>query len=147
MMGMIDISAKAPTLREAVVEAHVIMPPEVISLIKKNKVPKGNVLEQARLAGVLAAKQAPYLLPLCHPISLEHVQIDFLLSKDQIRITTTVKAQAKTGVEMEALVATAICALTIYDMCKPLDKEIVISGLKLLKKTGGKSGTYIRKSK
>lgn len=145
MTGMIDISRKAPTLREAVVEAVVIMPPKVISLIKKDKVPKGNVLEQAKSAGLLAAKQTPYLLPFCHPIPLEHMQIDFRISRDRIRVTTTVKAQAKTGVEMEALVATAICALTVYDMCKPLDKDIVISDLKLLKKSGGKSGRYERR--
>ena len=147
MTGMIDISLKAPTLREAMAGASVIMPPKVISLIKKDKVPKGNVLEQARAAGILSAKQTPYLLPFCHPIPLEHVQIDFRISRDRIRITTTVKAQAKTGVEMEALVAAAICALTVYDMCKPLDKDIVISEMRLLKKSGGKSGVYVRKSK
>lgn len=145
MSGMIDISQKAPSVREAVVEASVIMPPRIISLIKKDKVPKGNVLEQARLAGVLAAKQTPYLIPLCHPIPLEHVQIDFRLSSDRVKITTVVKARAKTGVEMEALCAAAICCLTVYDMCKPLSKDMAISDLKLLKKSGGKSGVYVRK--
>jgi len=144
-MKMVDIGSKEVTQREAFVEGTVSLDPKVIMAIRKNKIPKGDCLEAARLAGILAAKKTPALIPLCHPIAIEYVQINFLTGKNQIRITAIVRAKAKTGVEMEALTATAVAALTIYDMCKPLDKNIVISGIKLLKKTGGKSGTYIRK--
>ena len=146
-MGMIDISSKKVTEREAVVEGKVYLKPEVLKLIKNKKIPKGDVLETAKLAGILGAKKTPQIIPLCHPISIDFVDIEFFLKTKELKIRATVKGIAKTGVEMEAFVATAICALTIYDMCKPLDKEIVISDLKLLKKTGGKSGAYIRKSK
>lgn len=142
---MIDISAKITTLREAVAEAKVLTTSEVIELIKKDRVPKGNVLEAAKLAGILAAKKTPYLIPLCHPIPIEYINIEFSFKKNQVNLRATVKARAKTGVEMEALTAASLAALTIYDMCKPLDKGIVISDIKLLKKTGGKSGTYVRK--
>ena len=142
---MVDIGSKEVTQREAVVEGTVSLSQKVILAIRKNKIPKGDCLEAARLAGILAAKKTPSLIPLCHPISIEYAQINFLIRKNQIKITATVRAKAKTGVEMEALAATAVAALTIYDMCKPLDKNIVISGIKLLKKIGGKSGTYIRK--
>ena len=144
-MKMVDIGSKEVTQREAVVEGIVSLSQKVILAIRKNRIPKGDCLEAARLAGILAAKKTPSLIPLCHPISIEYAQVDFLMGKNQIKITSTVRAKAKTGLEMEALTATAIAALTIYDMCKPLDKNIVISGIKLLKKTGGKSGTYIRK--
>lgn len=144
---MIDIGKKEVTEREAVVEGKVFMKPSVVQTIKKKKIPKGDVLEAARLAGILAAKKTPYLIPLCHPIPIEYVNIEFILRNKQIRIVTTVRGRTKTGVEMEAFAATAICALTIYDMCKPLDREISISEIRLLKKTGGKSGTYIRKDK
>ncbi|MEK6728307.1 MAG: cyclic pyranopterin monophosphate synthase MoaC [Candidatus Omnitrophota bacterium] len=142
---MVDIGSKEVTQREAVVEGTVSLSPKAILAIRKNKIPKGDCLEAARLAGILAAKKTPSLIPLCHPISIEYAQVNFLTGKNQIKITATVRAKAKTGVEMEALTATAVAALTIYDMCKPLDKNIVISGIKLLKKIGGKSGTYIRK--
>ena len=146
-MGMIDIRAKEVTEREAIVEGIVFIRPEVIRAIKKKKVPKGDVLEAARVAGILAAKKTPFIIPLCHPIPIEYVEINFSTGANKIKITTTVRAKAKTGVEMEALVATAISALTIYDMCKMLDKDMVISGIKLLRKSGGKSGTYVRKAK
>lgn len=144
-MKMVDIGAKEISERQAVVEGVVSLSPKVIFVIKKKNIPKGDVLEAARLAGILAAKKTPALIPLCHPIAIEFAEINFSLSKNKIKINTTVRAKAKTGVEMEALTATAVAALTIYDMCKPLDKNIVISDMKLLKKTGGKSGTYIRK--
>lgn len=146
-MKMVDITDKEITEREAIVEGIVSLKPKVILTIKKNKIPKGDVLEAAKLAGILAAKKTPFIIPLCHPIAIEYVDIDFFLKKDKIKITTTVHGQTKTGVEMEAFVATCVAALTIYDMCKPLDRDIVISEIKLLKKTGGRSGTYLRNSK
>ena len=144
---MIDITKKKITKREAIVEAVILLKPQVIRLIRAKKIPKGDVLEASRVAGILAAKKTPFLIPLCHPIPIECVEINFNIEKDEIKIRTSVCGAAKTGMEMEAMTATAICALTIYDMCKPLDKDIVISDIKLIKKTGGKSGTYIRNSK
>ena len=144
-MGMIDIRAKEVTEREAIVEGIVFIRPEVIRAIKKKKVPKGDVLEAARVAGILAAKKTPFIIPLCHPIPIEYVEINFSTGANKIKITTTVRAKAKTGVEMEALVATAISALTIYDMCKMLDRSMVISEIKLLRKSGGKSGDFVRR--
>lgn len=141
---MVDISNKKITNREAIVEGRVFLKPTVIKLIKQKKIPKGDVLEAARLAGILAAKKTPEIIPLCHPIPIEFVDIEFSLRNKEIKIRTIVKGMAKTGVEMEAFTATAVAALTIYDMCKPIDREIVISEIKLLKKTGGKSGIYIR---
>lgn len=146
-MKMVDIGDKEVTLREAIVEGMVALKPKVLLAIKRNEIPKGNVLEAAKLAGILAAKNTPGLIPLCHPIPIDCVNVEFSLSGDKIRIKATVRGMAKTGVEMEALTATAIAALTIYDMCKPLDKDIVISDIKLMKKTGGKSGTYVRNGK
>ncbi|MFH1783416.1 MAG: cyclic pyranopterin monophosphate synthase MoaC [bacterium] len=144
-MKMIDIVAKDISSREAVVEGKISLKPSVVRAIRNKKIPKGDVLEAARLAGILAAKKTPSLIPLCHPIPLEYVDIRFSIGVKDIKIKAVVKGNAKTGMEMEALTATAVCALTIYDMCKPLDKEITISEIKLLRKTGGKSGTYERK--
>lgn len=141
---MIDISKKEITGRKAVVEGNVEMEGRVIEAIKKNKIPKGNVLEAARIAGILAAKNTPHMIPLCHPIPIDSVDIDFVLGRGGVKITATVKAMAKTGVEMEAFAAVSCAALTIYDMCKPLDRNAVITGIKLVKKTGGKSGAYVR---
>ncbi|MBI5124592.1 MAG: cyclic pyranopterin monophosphate synthase MoaC [Candidatus Omnitrophica bacterium] len=144
-MKMIDIGDKDATLREAVVEGFVLLKSKVILAIKRDKVPKGDVLEAAKLAGIFAAKKTSSLIPLCHPIPIDYVDIEFSLAKDRIKIMTTVRARAKTGVEMEAFIATAAAALTIYDMCKALDREGKISGIGLIKKTGGKSGVYTRK--
>lgn len=144
-MKMVDIAKKSITEREAIVEGRVFLKPSVIMAIKKKRIPKGDVLGVAKIAGILAAKKTHLLIPLCHPIPVEYVDIEFSLGKNQIKITTTVKATAKTGVEMEAFTATTIACLTIYDMCKPLDKDIVISDIKLLRKSGGKSGLYERK--
>lgn len=146
-LQMVDITGKEVTEREAIVEGMVSLKPEVILAIKKQRVPKGNVLEAARLAGILAAKKTPFIIPLCHPIPIEYAGIDFSLTKNRIKVIALVRAKAKTGVEMEALTAVSIACLTIYDMCKPLDKDITISGIKLVKKTGGKSGTYLRNLK
>ena len=142
---MIDIGKKDITIREAVVEGRLFLRPSVVLAIKRKGVPKGDVLEAARLAGILAAKRTPYLIPLCHPIPIEYVNIDFFLRKKEIKIRTTIRGMAKTGMEMEGFVATSVAALTIYDMCKPLDRGIVISDIKLIKKSGGKSGVYERK--
>ncbi len=144
-MQMVDISTKEVTEREAVAQGRVFLKATVIKLIKDKKTPKGDVLEAAKIAGIFAAKKTPEIIPLCHPIPITSMGIAFTLKKDQVHIITTVKGQAKTGFEMEALTAASVAALTIYDMCKPLDKDIVISEIKLLKKTGGKSGTYVRK--
>lgn len=142
---MVDIGDKEVTLREAIVEGAVALKPKVLLAIKGNKIPKGNVLEAARLAGIFAAKKTSSLIPLCHPIPIDYVGIEFSLTRDRVSIKTTVRGRAKTGVEMEALVATSVAALTIYDMCKMFDKDMVISDIRLLKKTGGKSGAYVRK--
>ncbi|MCQ9207818.1 MAG: cyclic pyranopterin monophosphate synthase MoaC [Omnitrophica bacterium] len=144
-MKMIDIGKKNVTLREAIVEGKVSLNSAVVAAIKENRIPKGNVLQTAKLAGILAAKKTPETIPLCHPIAIEYVNIDFSVGKKEIRIVTTVRGRAKTGVEMEAFTATAIAGLTIYDMCKFLDRTITISEIRLLKKSGGKSGTYERK--
>jgi len=145
-MKMVDISRKVVTVREAVVEAVVQMKPSVVLAVKKKMIPKGDVLEAARLAGIMAAKKTPDIIPLCHPLPVEYADMEFSLGKREIKIKTRVRATSKTGVEMEALLAASIGALTIYDMCKPLDKDIVISDIRLIKKTGGKSGAYIRKN-
>lgn len=144
-MAMIDISKKTATKREAVVEAKVYVKPQVLKLIKDKKIPKGDALETARIAGVLAAKKTSEIIPLCHSVPIEFVGIEFFLKNREIRIRTTVKGTAKTGVEMEAFVATSTAALTIYDMCKAMDRGMVISDIKLLKKSGGKSNVYVRR--
>lgn len=141
---MIDIGKKKITEREAIAVGKVHLQSYVIDAIKQKKVPKGDVLEAAKIAGILAAKNTPHIIPLCHPIPVEYANIEFLLGEEEIKIVTTVRGNAKTGVEMEALTATAVAALTVYDMCKILDKEISITDVKLMRKTGGKSGTYVR---
>jgi cyclic pyranopterin phosphate synthase len=144
-MKMISISEKEVTNREAVVEGKVSLKPSVILDIKNKKIPKGDVIEAAKLAGIFAAKRTSDLLPLCHPIPLEYVFVDFYFGEEEITITTTVRSHTKTGVEMEAFTATSVACLTIYDMCKSLDRAGTISGIRLLKKSGGKSGVYERK--
>lgn len=142
---MVDISNKPVTLREAVVEARIRLRPETIGLIRRKEISKGNVLTVAKCAGILAAKKVSELIPLCHPIPLEQVEIDFKLEKKSILITARCRTDAKTGVEMEAMVASCICALTIYDMCKSIDRNAVIGQIQLIEKTGGRSGHYVRK--
>jgi cyclic pyranopterin phosphate synthase len=143
-MKMADIGHKDVTTREAVVEGKIYLKPSVILAIKKKQIPKGDVLEAAKLAGILATKKTPLLVPLCHPIPIEYVELKFSLSKNHIKVSAMVKGRAKTGVEMEALTAASIACLTIYDMCKALDKEMIISDIKLIKKTGGKGQDYVR---
>ena len=143
---MVDVSTKLITEREAIARGIVLVQPKIIDLIQDKQIPKGDVLTTAKIAGILAAKKTHSLIPMCHPLPIEYIEIDFKLYSDKIIVTSYVKTSAKTGVEMEALVAAAIAALTIYDMCKSIDKGIIISQIKLLKKTGGKSGTYLKKS-
>ncbi len=144
-MIMIDIGTKIATRREAIVEGKVYLKTGVVKLIKAKKIPKGDALQTARIAGILAAKKTPEIIPFCHPIAIEFVDIKFFLKNREIKIIATVRGEAKTGMEMEALTATLVAALTIYDMCKPLDKDIIISDIKLLKKSGGKSGLYVKR--
>ena len=143
-MAMIDIGNKDVTAREAVVEGKVYLKASVISDIKKKKIPKGDVLEAAKLAGILAAKKTPDMIPLCHPIPIEYVEVELTLSSEAVIIRATVKGRAKTGVEMEAFTAVAVAALTVYDMCKALDRGGSISDIRLIKKSGGKSGVWER---
>lgn len=140
---MIDVSKKDFTFREAIASVVVKTTAGVVIKIKDAKLPKGDCLGAARVAGILAAKNTPSLIPLCHPLCLTHAALDFKFGKASLTVIATVRARYATGVEMEALTACSVAALTIYDMAKTETKDIVITDLKLLKKTGGKSGKYI----
>lgn len=140
---MVDVSGKSATRREAEASALVMMRPAVLKALASN--PKGDPLETARLAGIMAAKKTAELIPMCHPLPLTHVDVQLRQCENGIAITSKVKTTAETGVEMEALVAASVAALTVYDMCKALDKGIEIREVVLQKKTGGKSGDYTRK--
>jgi cyclic pyranopterin phosphate synthase len=142
---MVDVSGKAATRREAEASAFVRMHPSVLKALPKN--PKGDPLEVARLAGIMAAKRTSELIPMCHALPLAHVDVEMHLCENGVAITTKVATTAETGVEMEALVAAAISALTIYDMTKALDKGIEIREIVLERKSGGKSGEYRRTRK
>ncbi len=143
---MVDVSQKGDTEREAVAKGKVIMKPTTLNLIKTAGFEKGDVLAVARIAGIMAAKNTPHLIPLCHPLLINNVTIEFDLTGDNsIEITAKVKSTGKTGVEMEALVAASVSALTIYDMCKSVDKAMTIAEIYLESKSGGKSGVYRRK--
>ena len=141
---MVDVSSKAITMRTAVAQAFVAMTPRVLRAVRGLRTPKGNPLEVARIAGIAAAKRTAEWIPLCHPLSLTHIDVTPRLCKDGVEIRSKVTATAQTGVEMEALVAVTCAALTVYDMCKALDKGIEITAVHLLEKTGGKSGDYLR---
>ncbi|MGD9008199.1 MAG: cyclic pyranopterin monophosphate synthase MoaC [Desulfobacteraceae bacterium] len=143
---MVDVTAKAPTERMARAQAVVAMAQKTFALITDQKVKKGNVLETARIAGIMAAKKTSELIPMCHPLNLTHVQVDFYPDSDAhlIRIEATARIVDQTGVEMEALTAAAVAALTIYDMCKAYDRGMAVSDICLLEKRGGKSGTWTR---
>lgn len=141
---MVDVSSKTPTKREAEASAFVEMRREVLRALPKN--PKGHPLEVARIAGISAAKRTAELIPMCHPLPISHIDVSMELCDNGVSIASKVTTTAATGVEMEALVAAAIAALTVYDMCKALDKGIKIREVVLQKKTGGKSGDYRRKS-
>jgi cyclic pyranopterin phosphate synthase len=146
---MVDVTQKKPTERTAVAGGMISMSAETFDAIQSQKLKKGNVLETARIAGIMAAKKTAELIPMCHPLNITHIQIDFLPddAKNCVGIEAAVSAIDQTGVEMEAITAVSVAALTIYDMCKSIDKEMTISKIQLLKKTGGKSGTYVRKGK
>jgi cyclic pyranopterin phosphate synthase len=143
---MVDISKKNPTVREAIAKGRVLMKPATLLQVKNVSLKKGDVLAVARVAGIMAAKKVPDIIPLCHIIPIDSITIDFDLSaKDSIAITATARSTGKTGVEMEALTAVTVAALTIYDMCKAVEKSMTITDIYLESKTGGKSGTYRRK--
>ena len=143
---MVDVSGKKITKREAVASADIVIKPRTLKIIKEGRMAKGDVLSVAKVAGIMAAKRTSELIPMCHPLEISNIEITFnLKGENRIQIKSKVKCLGRTGVEMEALTAVTVSALTIYDMCKALDREMVISDVKLLKKTGGKSGTFIRR--
>ena len=142
---MVDVSPKDVTSRVAVARGRVTMSPQTLELLRGQKTPKGNVLEAARLAGIMAAKKTSDLIPLCHPLPLDHVKIDFQVTDDPpgIDIQAEARVSSKTGVEMEALTAVAVAGLTVYDMLKAVDKKMVISRIRLARKSGGRSGDLV----
>ncbi|MGD8542664.1 MAG: cyclic pyranopterin monophosphate synthase MoaC [Desulfobacteraceae bacterium] len=143
---MVDVTAKPKTDRSALAQGWVTMAPATLQMIRQQGLKKGNVLETARIAGILAAKKTADLIPMCHPLNITHCQIDFFPDEpgSRIRIAASVRIAGQTGVEMEALTAVALAALTIYDMCKAVDREMTISDICVLKKSGGKSGDFER---
>jgi len=142
--AMVDVSAKAESARVATAKGSVLMAPETMALIRQGGVKKGDVLSVARLAGIMGAKRTPDLIPLCHPLSLDSVAVDLTLAPERnaVDIAATCKLSGRTGVEMEALTAVAVAALTVYDMCKAVDRGMRIVDIRLTHKSGGKSGTY-----
>ncbi len=142
---MVDVSSKAETQREAVAKGEILMKAETLALIKGEKVVKGDVLTVAQIAGIMAAKQTPYLVPLCHPLLLNEIKVELEIDekRNAVLITSTVKNTGRTGVEMEALTAVTAAALTIYDMCKAVNRAMRIENVRLIKKSGGRSGTII----
>ncbi len=141
---MVDVSRKAVTTRTAAAQGFVKMKPRVVSAVRRLKNPKGNPLEVARIAGIAAAKKTAEWIPLCHPLPLTHIDVTARLCQNGVEVRSTVTTAAQTGVEMEALVAVAAAALTVYDMCKALDKGMEITDIVLVEKTGGKSGDFHR---
>ncbi len=143
---MVDVSEKSETKRIAIATGKVTLSPEAYSMVQAGTVKKGDVLSVARLAGIMASKETSHLIPLCHPLMITSVDLSFELveQENSIKIEAKVSITGKTGVEMEALTAVSVAALTIYDMCKAVDKGIIISDISLLSKTGGKSGSYLR---
>ena len=143
---MVDVGAKEETSREAVASGRILMKPEVIERLISGDIPKGDVLAVSRVAGIMGAKQTASLIPMCHPLFIHSCRVDFDIRQSEAAViaTATVGTSGKTGVEMEALTAVSVALLAVYDMCKALDKSMVIEDIRLLKKTGGKSGTYER---
>jgi cyclic pyranopterin phosphate synthase len=139
---MVDVGGKAQTARVAVASGRIRMSAAALAAIRDGEVPKGDVLATARIAGIMAAKRTAELIPLCHPLGLDAVTIQFTFEANGVRATTTASLTARTGVEMEAMTATSIALLTIYDMAKAIDKAMVIEGVRLLAKRGGKSGDW-----
>lgn len=146
---MVDVSEKPLSKREAIASGAVYMKPETLMLVKKMRIKKGDVLSVARIAGIMAAKKTSGLIPMCHPLSITSANIDFDIDekKSRINIKATVRTIGQTGVEMEAITAVSVAALTIYDMCKSVDKDMVISDIMLMEKRGGKSGDFVRNQK
>lgn len=142
---MVDISEKSPTGREAVAAGEVWMQPQTLALIQSGGLPKGDVLAVARIAGIMAAKRTPELIPLCHPLSITAVEVDFSFDEERsvVNITGRVRCTGATGVEMEALTAVVVAALTVYDMCKAVDGGMRIQNVRLLRKSGGKRGEIV----
>lgn len=144
---MVDVGEKPVTRREAVAESTVRMQPETLRLITDNRAPKGDVFAAARIAGIMAAKRTSELIPMCHPIAIESVQVELTpVFPDVVRIVSTVRCDDRTGVEMEALTAASVAALTVYDMVKAVDRGMTIASTRLLRKSGGKSGLYEREA-
>ena len=139
---MVDVGGKPETARSATATGRIRMSPEALAAVREGSGPKGDVLAAARIAGIMAAKKTGELIPLCHPLSLDAVQVDFAFEADGVRATSRASLRGRTGVEMEAMTATSVALLTIYDMAKALDKGMVIEGVRMLEKTGGKSGTW-----
>jgi cyclic pyranopterin phosphate synthase len=146
-VAMVNVTSKAVTERTAIARGFVKMSPVVLRALRGETLPKGNPLEIARIAGIAAAKRTSEWIPLCHPLPLTHIDVTARLCKNGVEITSSVTATARTGVEMEALVAVSAGALTVYDMCKALDKGMEISDIVLIEKIGGKSGHYLRRKK
>lgn len=143
---MVDVSSKDKTERIAIAEGMIKMNPETLNKIMEHNIPKGDVLSVARVAGIMAVKKTPDLIPLCHPLSIDAVSIEFEKKGDDVLyVQCMVKTTERTGVEMEALTGVSVACLTVYDMCKAIEKGIEIGTIRLVKKTGGKSGTYIRR--
>ena len=141
---MVDVSAKDDTVREAIAEGYVLMEPATLDLIEQGGLPKGDVLAVARVAGIMAAKRTSDLVPMCHPLPITGVRLDLARAGEgRLRIEAAVKTTGKTGVEMEALTAVSVAGLTVYDMCKAVDRAMRIEGVRLLEKLGGKSGHWI----
>jgi cyclic pyranopterin phosphate synthase len=144
---MVDTTEKSATFRRAIASGRVLMSPKTVAAIRDHQTPKGDPLETARLAGIIAAKRTAELIPLCHPLPLTHIEVRAELRDDCVYLEAEVATHAQTGVEMEALTAVSVAALTVYDMCKALDKSMTISEVRLESKTGGKSGDYQRSDK
>ena len=139
---MVDVGEKSVTTRRAVASGQISMTYQTLAMIRDGEHKKGDVIQVAQLAGIMAAKKTPDLIPLCHPLSLSHVSVDISLIENGLEITAECRLDGKTGVEMEALTAVSVAALTVYDMCKAVDKAMVIGPIKLVHKSGGKSGDY-----
>ena len=142
---MVDVSEKRPTHREAVARGSIRISKEAMKLVREGRSKKGNVVETARLAGILAAKRTSDLVPLCHPLALDHIDVAVSESESGFDIEARVRSRGPTGVEMEALTAVSVCALTVYDMVKAADKTMVIENIRVMEKKGGRSGRYVRK--
>ena len=143
-LRMVDVTEKGVTFRQAEARGEILMKPETVGMISAGLGPKGNVFEAARIAGIMAAKSTSDLIPLCHPIRITGVDVSFAVGQDRVEVEARVSTADRTGVEMEALSAASVALLTLYDMCKAVDRGMVISDIRLIKKTGGRSGTYVR---